>query len=585
MFVKWSADLLDLEERFACLVGTCAGHDGRSASLTAPNGPAQQDVVRRSMKMADLDPSLISICECHGTGTALGDPIEVGALQGVMRGMRSFPLLNTATKTNTAHLEGTAGMAGILKCVYMALYSCGPPNCHLRTLNSNLLTEGYPVFFVSESCDTTFTTSFNGVSSFGFGGTNSRADVYGRCLYGAKSTGNVWTEERLSKRALAYAHSLRNSYNGYDKVDASAVARVPVSIIGSWDNFEVATEMKQEEPGCFTHRVTLGDTCRECFQLCLAGDRSRLMYPAVDMSSSKAKVCGPSLGSSSAEEGNKWLIDGRQDAAHERSTYLITFRWQGGEKRISWEVENTPAITDHDQQTNDYYILGSWNQWDPRKMSCQSEDDGLYEADIIMDMNGVASFQLRRGDDAEHTIYPGGSGPVSGPPKASQGKQFTVKGEEFQTMTVQLKIKYAHTSVSVFSDGGIKRVWASRHVNAYYVSGSFNDWKAARLHEDNYIKGLHRYYMTVQSDEPVEYKIFVDAGWFHELQGFSAVFPEAERKVLDATRDFKGKVGSSWEVIVDLNQDDPERMIYHRPATRTEDNTVISNMTAHRRSQ
>ena len=126
---------------------------------------------------------------------------------GVMRGQREFPLFNTSAKTNISHLEAAAGIAGITKCVMLVISSSAPPNCSLRVLNPNLestMTDGYPVYFEQELSDCAFTTTCLGVSSFGFGGTNSRADVYGRCLRGPRSTGNIWTAERKLDRPRKY---------------------------------------------------------------------------------------------------------------------------------------------------------------------------------------------------------------------------------------------------------------------------------------------------------------------------------------------------------------------------------------------
>ena len=86
----------------ALLRGTAANQDGRSASLTAPNGPSQQAVIRRALSEAAASPAEVALIECHGTGTALGDPIEVDALKTVLGDATSVAL--GAAKTNIAHL-------------------------------------------------------------------------------------------------------------------------------------------------------------------------------------------------------------------------------------------------------------------------------------------------------------------------------------------------------------------------------------------------------------------------------------------------------------------------------------------------
>ena len=129
--------------------------------------------------------SQITIAECHGTGTALGDPIEVGALRGVME-PRDTPLLTTSAKSNIGHTEACAGMIGLIKCVSMVSRSTSDPNCHLNSLNPHLDVEGFPSSFETESVETRLNSNYAGVSSFGFSGTNARADVWSQCKSGPR---------------------------------------------------------------------------------------------------------------------------------------------------------------------------------------------------------------------------------------------------------------------------------------------------------------------------------------------------------------------------------------------------------------
>merc|ERR1712125_120173 len=127
--LKVCEDSIAAMGRFAMLIGSAINQDGRSASMTAPHGPSQQDVIRASMREAGLDASMVTIAECHGTGTALGDPIEIGSLRGTMaKGRGAEALLCTSAKSNIGHLEAGAGMAGVIKCVSMLRSSCGSPN-------------------------------------------------------------------------------------------------------------------------------------------------------------------------------------------------------------------------------------------------------------------------------------------------------------------------------------------------------------------------------------------------------------------------------------------------------------------------
>ncbi|CAK9057424.1 Mycoketide-CoA synthase (Polyketide synthase Pks12), partial [Durusdinium trenchii] len=156
------------------LRGSALNQDGRSSNLTSPNGPSQQAVVLSALAEAQLNPASHACVETHGTGTALGDPMEVGALQTALANGRSgsAPLQLGAAKTNVGHLEGGAGMVGLLKLASLLSRNCLPANLHLHDLNSHIFEdiEDFPVQFQSEACPSGFPAA--SVSSFGFGGTN-----------------------------------------------------------------------------------------------------------------------------------------------------------------------------------------------------------------------------------------------------------------------------------------------------------------------------------------------------------------------------------------------------------------------------
>ena len=113
----------------AVIRGSAVNQDGASGGLTVPNGPAQEDVVRRALEQARLTPDAVSYVEAHGTGTPLGDPIELGALSAVFGPGRSTdrPLLIGAVKGNIAHGEAAAGVAGVIKTVLSLQHQHIPP--------------------------------------------------------------------------------------------------------------------------------------------------------------------------------------------------------------------------------------------------------------------------------------------------------------------------------------------------------------------------------------------------------------------------------------------------------------------------
>ncbi|CDJ36188.1 LOW QUALITY PROTEIN: uncharacterized protein EMH_0068860 [Eimeria mitis] len=140
-------------EVLAVIRSTACNHVGRSASLIAPNGPSQADVVRSAIARAGIKPDDIAYVETHGTGTALGDPIEVHALKSVFANGRpkDAPLVLGAVKTNIGHLEGSSGIAGLIKAVLVLQNRTVPPNIHFKKLNEHINVSDFPVQFPTDA--------------------------------------------------------------------------------------------------------------------------------------------------------------------------------------------------------------------------------------------------------------------------------------------------------------------------------------------------------------------------------------------------------------------------------------------------
>src|SRR5262249_3538126 len=126
---------------------TAVNHDGPSSGLTVPNGPAQQALLRQALAQAGVAPAEGDFVECHGTGTALGDPIEVQALSAVYGQGRPAerPLVLGAVKANLGHLEPAAGLAGLLKVVLALGHEQIPAQPALGELNPHIPWAELPV--------------------------------------------------------------------------------------------------------------------------------------------------------------------------------------------------------------------------------------------------------------------------------------------------------------------------------------------------------------------------------------------------------------------------------------------------------
>ena len=176
--LKRLADALaDGDRIHAVIRGSAVNQDGRSTALTAPNGLAQQAVLKKAFQNARVSPAQISYIEAHGTGTALGDPIEVEALAAVIGTPRPDGTVCRvgSVKANLGHLEAAAGIAGLIKVVLAMQRQTIPPLLHFQKLNPLISIGGTCLRIESGlvSWPEGEEPRLAGVSSFGFGGTNA----------------------------------------------------------------------------------------------------------------------------------------------------------------------------------------------------------------------------------------------------------------------------------------------------------------------------------------------------------------------------------------------------------------------------
>ncbi len=166
----------DKDNIYAVIRGSAVNQDGTSMGITAPNVLSQASVIQNAWRDADIDPQTIRYIEAHGTGTKLGDPIEV---DGITRAFarytdnKQFCAIGSV-KTNLGHLDSAAGLAGMIKAVLALKNKQIPPSIHFSKPNRNIDFEDSPVYVNSELMDWTADISPRrcGVSAFGLSGTN-----------------------------------------------------------------------------------------------------------------------------------------------------------------------------------------------------------------------------------------------------------------------------------------------------------------------------------------------------------------------------------------------------------------------------
>ncbi|HEX4953119.1 MAG TPA: beta-ketoacyl synthase N-terminal-like domain-containing protein [Thermoanaerobaculia bacterium] len=169
--------LADGDRIHAVIRGSAVNQDGRSNGIMAPNGAAQEEVLRQAYQAAGISPAQVQYVEAHGTGTSLGDPVEVKALASVLSpgrmSGRRFRL--GSLKSNLGHMESAAGIGGVIKVALAMRHRRLPPSLHFERPNPLIPFEEIPAQVQTElgPWPDESQALVAGVSGFGYGGTNA----------------------------------------------------------------------------------------------------------------------------------------------------------------------------------------------------------------------------------------------------------------------------------------------------------------------------------------------------------------------------------------------------------------------------
>ncbi|MCG7406876.1 SDR family NAD(P)-dependent oxidoreductase [Paenibacillus sp. ACRRX] len=163
---------------YAIIKGSAINQDGQSVGITAPNREAQEEVLMQAWRQAGIRPDTLGYWEAHGTGTKLGDPIEIDAIRNAVARFtdRKQYCAIATVKSNIGHLDSCAGIAGVIRAALALYYKQLPPMVHFQTPNRQINFTDSPVY-VETVLQTWESTPDHprrcGVSSFGLSGTNA----------------------------------------------------------------------------------------------------------------------------------------------------------------------------------------------------------------------------------------------------------------------------------------------------------------------------------------------------------------------------------------------------------------------------
>jgi polyketide synthase PksN len=180
----------DGDDIYAVIKGAAENHGGRTTSLTAPNPNAQAAVIKRAVEDAGIDFHRVGYIECHGTGTELGDPVEISGLKTVAKELLdadaaaekqiAAPCYLGSIKSNIGHLEYGAGVVGMIKVILQIRHKKIAKTLHCDTVSPLIDLKRTPYRIAQQAVEWEVPagqTRIGGVSSFGFGGVNAHVVI------------------------------------------------------------------------------------------------------------------------------------------------------------------------------------------------------------------------------------------------------------------------------------------------------------------------------------------------------------------------------------------------------------------------
>lgn len=394
--------------------------------------------------------------------------------------VRHHPLVKTSSKSNLGHTEMSAGINGLMKCVLMGCYAASAPNVHLRLLNPHIDDAAYPVYFTPEFVDQGKETGFFGVSSFGFGGSNARGDIWCRAQAGPRNTSHEKISfgcDRIYQCIDAFGSltmplpgvepfetehgDSTEGLSGEYTVGAKLQGKTEYFVVSSANGWSYGKMTWDASLKAHCYAIMMGEALREQFQISCDGFDDLKIFPAKRLADPEAIVLGPGA----APSGHTWLIDGRKDQAKPHTLYRITLQWSEElrRKRVFWEPVEASDLPIKVVR-HSYYIVASWTAYKPFEMVAVRKGE-LYEATVRIGIQDMEEFQFMRDADVLQAIYPaekgGGSAPVCGPDSEGSGKFWRIAGSTGESWTIQLEVGIHGISVVVTGTRGQRR-WSSK---------------------------------------------------------------------------------------------------------------------------
>jgi hypothetical protein len=430
------------------------------------------------------------------------------------------------------------------------------PNSHLKELNPNFSIAGFPLIFETEANDMKKNSALTGVSSFGFGGTNGRSDLWSVCRTGHMKAGEVnvakigqivttcpitlqpidyltgepatdgitrgkladvlrdeFADYRISRRAYQGGFRYRAEELEEDTEDELKEGSLPY-ISGSWSNF--AHEEMQIVPdtkGTYCAYAALGEGRYELFSISIDKKRNQAIFPAVNNANMKVHVKGPAK-----SEGECWILDGRGEEIKAGSIYKITLKLLKDRKEVCWELApdalSNTELSIASKFVHEYYVVGSFNLG--RESAMTAQGDGTWTCTCRIGNTGKEDFRFLRDNDERQAIYPAvcTSRPgvaACGPDNLGKGRFWYVKGNPGEDVTLRLSVIDAKVTLTIEGAARTGQVWENtpgwdRH--SYTVFGSITNFRPLPMTMDS--PGIFKAVVPGKGNAVDSFKVLVD---------------------------------------------------------------------------
>lgn len=296
------------------IVGGATQNSGKSAGMSAPNGPAEQAVLIEACRKSGIMALDVDVVECHGSGRFIADAIEAASCGRALRSgsepeQEAEMLQLCSMKTNIGNAIETSGIASLIKTLHSIRWGIVCGNNHLNQLNPHLDPANCPLLLCTEPTEQKLSAVFMGVSSWGFGGTNVHMHCYG----------GVDEEIRLPPEPTPQELRPRLSYwpSGGGDLGSMSRPRRGFFIIGTWTSWNEPEAMEDEGDGCYGYTLVLGEQRWEQFQLLVDNNYAKVLHPRRFKAPKGTEVYGPTRYEEVMQEST-WFVDGRPFSAQIR---------------------------------------------------------------------------------------------------------------------------------------------------------------------------------------------------------------------------------------------------------------------------